>query len=180
MVIIITEGETDIEFIRDFIDASLNVPRDKYEFKNFEGKDNIFNRVHKIYDEIESELEIIDGIFITADADDPKDPSPIRGYHETEEALKALMGDLDFGVPMDHYIFCDDNREGFLESFLLSVLDDEQKQCVQNFKECYRYEISDKLTYNTFYKQRKHPFDFSHKNFTELKTKLQTLFEGTE
>ena len=180
MVIIITEGKTDIEFLEDFINSELSIPREKYEFKNFEGKDNIFKSSHEIYDEIEGELDIINSIFITVDADDPNDPSPVRGYHETKDAIEILTSNLDFDIPMDHFIFCDENREGFLESFLLSVLDDEQTKCIENFRGCYKYELSDKWAYNTFYKQKKHPFDFSHPNFNILKTKLQTLFEGTE
>ena len=179
MVIIITEGKTDIEFIKDFINSELDLSREKYEFKNFEGKDNIFQCGHKIYNEIENELDIIDKILITVDADDPNDPSPIRGYQETKDALESLTRDLDFNRPMDHYIFCDENREGFLESFLLSVLDDGQKECIANFRECYQYRLSDKWAYNTLYKHNRYPFNFNHPNFSELKTKLQTLFEGT-
>ncbi len=177
MVIIITEGKTDIEFVDDFIKSVLEIPRERYEFKNFEGKDNIFQVSHPIYDEIEKELDIVDAIFICVDADDPSDPSPIRGYNETEDALKRLKDDLGFDVPIDYYIFCDENREGFLESFLLSFLDDEQKACIQNFRECYKYELSDKWTYNSFYKQKQHPFDFSHPNFNDLKQKLTNLFK---
>jgi hypothetical protein len=65
-----------------------------------------------------------------------------------------------------------------LESFLLSVLDDEQKECIEEFKKCYKYELSDKWTYNTFYKQKKHPFDFDHPNFQPLKDKLTDLFKN--
>ena len=180
MVVIVAEGRTDIEFLEDLISSEFGISREKYEFKNFEGKDNIFNRAHKIYNEIEKDLDIIHGMFIVVDADYPKDTSPIRGYDETQEALTGLIRDLDFGLPTENYIFCDNNKKGFLESFLLSTLDDKQKKCIADFKKCYSYELSDKWAYNTFYKQKKHPFDFSHPNFSELKTKLQTLFEGTE
>ena len=180
MVVIIAEGKTDIEFLKDFILNELNISREKFEIKDFNGKNNIFKIDCKIYDEIENELDIIDSILITADADDPKDPSPIRGYKETESALKKLIKDLDFKISIDYYIFCDKNRKGYLESFLLSVLDDEQKECIEAFKECYKYELKDKLTYNTFYKQKAYPFDFNHPNFNELKTKLKNLFEGIE
>ena len=69
---------------------------------------------------------------------------------------------------------CDENKEGNLESFLLSVLDNTQKKCIGLFKDCYKYEINDKLVYNTFYRHKKHPFDFEHTNFNILKkiTKL--------
>ena len=41
-----------------------------------------------------------------------------------------------------------------------------------------QYELTDKWAYNTFYKQKKHPFDFHHTNFDELKQKLQNLFHS--
>jgi len=176
MVICIVEGITDSEFLTDLM-KELNVPREQIEFKVFEGKDNIFKTTHKLYDEIEKDLDIIDSIFITLDADDPKDNCPIRGYTETEKAINKLIDTLSFEVNIDYYIFSDTKQEGYLESFLLSVLDDTQTKCVNNFKECFTYELSDKWVYNSFYKHNKHPFDFSHKNFKELKTKLQTLFK---
>ncbi len=180
MVEIIVEGITDAEFLKDFIESNFNITREKYEFKLFNGKDNIFKLNHKYYDEIEAELKIIDAIIIFVDADDPNDPSPIRGYEETKNSLKELIENLDFNIPIDYYIFCDENKEGYLESFLLSILDNTQKECIEKFKECYEYNTTDKWIYKDFYKQRKHPFDYSHPNFNKLKTKLKNLFEGIE
>ncbi len=177
MVVIITEGKSDIEFLEDFILNTIKIAREKFEFKNFEGKDNIFQLNHKFYDEIENELDIIDAILITTDADNPNDTSSIRGYNETENKLKELINNLSFDVFIDYYIFCDEKKEGYLESFLLSVLDDNQKECIQNFKECYKYDLTDKWVYNTFYKQKKYPFNYSHPNFNELRVKLQNLFK---
>ncbi len=179
MVVILTEGKTDIEFLKDFILTELKIQREKFEFKNFEGKDNIFKLNHKIYDEIENELDIIDSILIAVDADDPNEPSPIRGYKKTEKELKELIKNLNFNIPIDYYIFCDEKKEGYLESFLLSVLDNNQKECIQNFKECYKYDLTDKWVYNSFYKQKKYPFDYSHPNFNELRNKLKNLFKDT-
>ncbi len=178
MVVIITEGKSDIEFLNDFISTKFNISKDKYKFKNFEGKDNIFKLDHKFYDEIENELDIIDAIFITTDADDPKELSNIRGYNKTKEKLEELIKNLDFDIFMDYYIFCDEKKEGYLESFLLSVLDNKQKECIKNFKTCFQYELSDKWVYNSFYKHHKYPFDYSHPNFNTLREKLQNLFEG--
>ena len=177
MVVIIAEGKTDIEFLTDFIVDELNIKREKFETKDFKGKNNIFKLDCKIYDEIENELDIIDSVLITVDADDPKDPSHIRGYNETEVKLKELIEDLNFNIPIDYYIFCDDSKEGYLESFLLSVLENEQQECIKSFRECYKYELKDKFTYNTFYKQKEYPFDFSHPNFNKLKQKLKNIFK---
>jgi len=181
MVAFIVEGKTDSEFLEDFINKQYpTVSREKYDIKIFVGKDNIFKLDHKIYDEIEKALHIYEKLLILTDADDPKDPSLIRGYEETEKALKKLIENLDFNIEVDYYIICDENKKGYLESFLLSVLDDEQKKCIEEFKKCYKYETPDKWVYKTFYKHKHYPFDYSHPNFKELKDKLKNLFEGTE
>jgi len=180
MVTIVVEGKTDREFLQDFISKTFDVAKEKYNFKIFDGKDNIFKLSHKYYEEIEKELDTIDKILIAVDADDPKDKCPIRGYEETEQKLKEHIEDLDFNIPVDYFIFSDDEQRGYLESFLLSVLDEEQKACINTFKDCFAYDLSDKWVYNSFYKHNDHPFDFSHSNFDELKQKLQNLFnEGT-
>lgn len=174
MVIIAYEGKTDEEFLNSLLDA-YQLP--KVTYYNFEGKDNILNISHSYYDEIESNIKKIEKILIIVDADNKKDPNPNRGYEASEKALCQLIEDLGFDVSIEYHIMCNDNKEGHLESFLLSVLDDEQKKCFEKFKECYQYELSDKFVYNTFYKQMQHPFDYNHPNFNELKQKLQNLFE---
>jgi len=180
MVAILFEGKSDGKFFDDIIEQ-YNLPKEKVTYYDFEGKDNIFNINHKYYTEIESDIEInkIQKIFIVVDADNPKDPNLCRGYDASSTALKSLISDLSFNIPIDHYIMCNTEKEGYLESFLLSVLDDTQIQCVTDFKSCFTYELSDKWIYNSFYKHNNHPFDFSHENFNVLKTKLQTLFKGT-
>jgi hypothetical protein len=179
MVAIIVEGKTDQEFLDDFIRDQFSVSREQVEFKIFKGKDNIFKLDHQLYEEIENEQDIYERLLIVVDADYPKDTSPIRGYGATEKALKKLIVDLGFGIETDYFIFSDtDKQTGCLESFLLGVLDNDQKECIEDFRGCYEYELSDKWVFNTFYKQQKHPFDYDHPNFSELKQKLQNLFEG--
>jgi len=177
MVIIAFEGKTDREFLNSFLSA-YKLPQNEVIYFNFEGKDNILNISHSYYDEIEKKyIDKIDDMLIVVDADNKSDPNPNRGYKASKIALLQLIDNLDFNINIQYHIMCDENKEGHLESFLLSVLDDKQKECFENFKECYKYELSDKLVYNTFYKQMKHPFDFNHSNFNELKQKLKNLFE---
>lgn len=173
MVVIAYEGKSDGEFFDSLLTA-YNLSKATYY--DFEGKDNILNLAHKYYAEIEKELMKIDKMLIVVDADNEKDPNPNRGYEASEAVLIQLIKDLDFNIPIEYHIMCDSNKEGNLESFLLSVLDDKQKDCIDSFKECYQYQLTDKWAYNTFYKQKKHPFYFSHTNFDELKQKLQNLF----
>lgn len=177
MVIIAYEGKSDSEFL-DKIIEEYDLPQNEVIYYDFSGKDNILNISHSYYDEIEKyHLNKIEKMLIIVDADNERDTNPNRGYEASEKALQSLIKDLEFNIDIDYHIMCDSKKEGNLESFLLSVLDDKQKKCINNFKECYKYELTDKWTYNTFYKQKKHPFDFKHKNFDELKQKLKKLFE---
>jgi hypothetical protein len=178
MVAILFEGKSDNEFFDSLLDE-YRLDKNQVVFKNFKGKDNLFNISHKHYNSIETDIHAgkIDSVLLVVDADNENDPNPDRGYDASEKKLKEVIDNLGFDVPMDYYIMCDENKEGNLESFLLSVLDDKQKKCIDNFRECYKYELTDKWAYNTFYKQKKYPFDFQHQNFNELKTKLQNLFK---
>ena len=179
MVIIAYEGKSDGEFFDTLLDE-YNLDKNAVTYYDFTGKDNLFNISHQHYKEIEEKyINIVNKILLVVDADNKTDPNPNRGYDASEKALKKLIEDLSFeDISIDYYIMCDENKEGNLESFLLSVLDEEQKECIRRFRECYKYELTDKWAYNTFYKQKKYPFDFSHPNFNELKEKLQNLFEG--
>jgi len=179
MVAILFEGKTDRQFLEQ-ICKTYELPLDKIKYFNFEGKDNLFNISDSNYDELENDIKVlqkIDKILIVTDADNKNDPNPYRGFKATKNKLKETISKLDFDIPIDYYIMCDENKQGNLESFLLSVLDEEQKKCIDEFKKCYKYELNDKWVYNTFYKQKKHPFDFEHPNFTLLKNKLMDLFK---
>jgi len=180
MVAILFEGKSDEEFFRSIL-SFYQLDISKILFYNFQGKDNILNIGHKKYDEIEIDISVgkIQKVLVVVDADNESDQNPNRGFVKSKEALKKLLSDLNFEVNIDFYIMCDEQKEGNLESFLLSVLEDTQRKCIDTFKECYQYELSDKWVYNSFYKQKKHPFDFSHSNFDKLKQKLQNLYKET-
>ena len=178
MVAILFEGISDEEVLKSIIEE-YNLKSNNVLFFDFKGKDNIFNISHKYYDEIEDEIEVgrIEKILIIVDADNPNDTNPNRGYTSSEKKLKEIITNLEFNISIDYYIMCDMNKEGNLESFLLSVLDNEQQECIKKFRECYKHDLSDKAVYNTFYKQKKEPFGFNHSNFDLLKEKLTNLFE---
>jgi len=176
MVIIGYEGQSDGEFFDTLLDT-YELDKNNVIYYEFKGKDNLFKISHLNYDEIEEDLAKIDRILLVVDADNKKDPNPNRGYEASEKKLKEIIENLEFDVPVDYYIMCDEEREGNLESFLLSILDDEQKECIKKFRDCYKYELTDKWAYSTFYKDKKYPFDYSHPNFDELKQKLTNLFK---
>jgi len=178
MVIIAYEGKSDGEFFNTLLDE-YKLDKNQVLYYDFKGKDNLFNIGHEHYDEIEKKyLSKVYKILLVVDADNKKDQNPNRGYDASQKALKVLIDDLAFeDVSIDYFIMCDENKEGYLESFLLSVLDDTQKECIEKFKCCFEYELTDKWVYNSFYKHNSHPFDFSHKIFDELKQKLKNLFK---
>jgi len=139
VVIIAFEGKTDKEFLNSLLDT-YELPHNEVTYFNFEGKDNILNVSHSYYDEIEKNyINKIDNMLIVVDADNRADPNPNRGYEASEIALNQLIADLGFDVKIQYHIMCDENREGHLESFLLSVLNEEQKECFKKFKECYTF-----------------------------------------
>jgi len=177
MVVIAYEGKSDGEFF-DILLKDYDLPSNEVIYYDFEGKDNLFNILHPYYDEIEKKhLNKIDAMLLVVDADNKKDPNPNRGYEASESKLKEVINDLSFDITIEYYIMCDENQEGYLESFLLSVLQDKEKECIQSFKSCFEYDLSDKWVYNSFYKHNQHPFDLNHPNFDELKQKQKSLFK---
>ena len=170
MVAILHEGKTDRAFF-DTILKTYNLPNDEENVKyyDFGGVDNIFKLNHRHYDILEEEISVgkISKALIVVDAD--------NHYDEREANLKTFIDDLDFNVDVDYFIMCSENHTGNLESFLLSSLDDDQKECLKTFLDCYEHEFTDKHIYNIFYKNKKHPFDFNTPVFNDLKLKLEKL-----
>lgn len=177
MVAILFEGISDKDFF-DSILREYSLPKENVTFFKFDGKDNIFKISHSNYDYLESDIDAgkITKALIVVDADNVKDPNPNRGYTPSENKLKEIIRELEFDIPINYHIMCDENQEGNLESFLLSVLEDEQKECIEKFRHCYKYDLTDKWAYNTFYKHKQYPFDYNHTNFQPLKKTLTELF----
>ena len=140
MVAILYEGKSDGQFFNDLLEKYA-LPKSKVVYYDFQGKDNLFNISHIFYNEIEEDIKSgrIQKILIIADADNPKDPNPHRGYEATKSKLQEIINNLDFSVPIEYYIMCDETQQGYLESFLLSVLDNKQKMCIEDFKNCFKY-----------------------------------------
>jgi len=177
MVAILYEGISDKAFFNSILEE-YNLPKEEVIFYGFEGKDNLFKISHSNYNYLESDIDVgrVTKVLLVVDADNEKDPNPHRGFEASKTKLEETISDLNFDVPLYYYIMCDEKNEGNLESFLLSVLENDQKECINKFRECYKYDLTDKWAYNTFYKQKKYPFDYSHQNFIPLKNTLTKLF----
>ena len=72
-----------------------------------------------------------------------------------------------------------DNTLQYLESLLLSTLDEEKVKCIQAFLDCSHFKSKDnhKSILNQIYKTAysNAPFDLKHSHFDELKQKLRDL-----
>lgn len=177
MVAILFEGISDKAFFHSILEE-YNLEKTEVVFYGFEGKDNLFKISHSNYNYLESDIDVgrVTKALLVVDADNEKDTNPNRGFKASKTKLEEVITELDFDISLDYYIMCDENKEGNLESFLLSVLEDNQKECIEKFRECYKYDLTDKWAYNTFYKQKKYPFDYNHENFKPLKDVLTNLF----
>jgi tRNA nucleotidyltransferase (CCA-adding enzyme) len=180
-VAILCEGKTDKYFLKLFLeDLGLDVT--KVVFFILDGKSNFFKKDNEKYEELLIELntEKINKILFVLDADNIENDSVYGGYSNTENELNKTISSLKLSN-YDTYIVCDPKtKEGYLESLILSTLSIEQKNCITNFLDCsdFKGKESHKAIINQIYKQAypSTPYDFSHKNFNELKTKLKDLF----
>jgi len=170
MVALLHEGKTDRAFFNNILKA-YNLPNDEENIKyyDFGGVDNIFKLNNRHYDILEEEINVgkVSKALIVVDAD--------YQYEDRENNLKKLIEDLEFDIEIDYFIMSGEDRTGNLESFLLSSLDDDQKECLKTFLDCYEHEFTQKHIYNIFYKDKRHPFDFNTPVFNELKSKLENL-----
>jgi hypothetical protein len=95
--------------------------------------------------------------------------------------LEKIIIHLGFQEISQIYIMCDPNtNEGYLESFILSAIPSEQRNCIESFLTCSQFKSkeSHKAIINQIYKiaYPNYPCDFTHKHFEPLKATLKSLF----
>lgn len=183
MVKIVCEGKTDknkiIELLK-FLDIS-------YSCDNFivmGNKSNFFKIENREYKTLLQFIKAdkIDKILFIIDADYYKDNKEYGGYSNTKDKIEKLLIDLNVKSISDYYITCNPNtKDGYLESLLLSTVNDNLKKCYDEFLDCIEFKEKNQHKYimEQLHKitQPKKPYDFNHKNFKELKEKLIKLFE---
>jgi hypothetical protein len=176
---IICEGRGDKEFLKEFIKhLKLEI---EPNFYTFGGKSFILDSAHYKYKEIRS---IVDAepykLLFVMDADDVKNDAGYGGFEKTQQALNQVIAQLGLAEISSTYIMCDPiTKIGYLESLILSTIPDCQKKCVQTFLECSEFKSKEdhKAVWNGIYKTAyPKPYDLSHQNLDELKTKLLALF----
>jgi len=165
----------------------LDLPEDTVKFIGVGVKSNFFKKNNDNYKELlldVHELQRVSKVLFIVDADYVKTDAVYGGYENTKKELEKVIKELKLKNHSDTYIMCDPTDKcGYLESFILSTIPTEQKECIETFLDCsdFKSKENHKAILNQIYKTAypKAPFDFSHTNFDELKQKLQTLFEGT-
>lgn len=176
MVAILHEGKSiDKSFFQLLLD-DLKLNASLVNFYGMGTKSNFFNSSFAQYQDLslEIERENIDKVLFIIDADE--------SFEQTETKLLAIMDELQITEISHYYIACDPiTKEGYLESLILSSLSEEQKKCINDFLTCsdFKSKTHDKSIFNIIYKNAypNAPFDFSHENFNDLKSKLTNLFE---
>jgi tRNA nucleotidyltransferase (CCA-adding enzyme) len=123
-------------------------------------------------------------VLFVVDADDVKNDSVYGGFENTNKGLDEIIAELEFQAVSSTYIMCDPNtKAGYLESFILSTIPEQQKACIERFLECSQFKSKEnhKAILNQIYNMAypDSPYDFKHSHFDELKTKLIWLFAGS-
>ena len=184
---IFVEGHDDKKFIKKLLehlkkDQKITIKgKDRINFNNYLQKMKGKTKLLK-YDEYKNITKTIENKKITKclfifDCDFEKDDNQRNGMEKSQACFDQLKKELNWSISSDSYIF---NRN--LDYFLLTTLD--EKDCYEHFKElvnCLKIKETRKNRKpiaNLYRDLYPHPqFDFSHKNFDELKRKLVALFE---
>ena len=176
MYAILHEGKSiDKSFFKLLLD-NLKLDKSQVLFYGMGTKSNFFKKEHSQYADLKLEIqsENVTKLLFIIDAD--------NDFEDTENKLVNIINELNFKEISKFYIACNPlTKEGYLESIILSSLSDVQKNCIENFLECSEFKLKthDKSILNEIYKKAypNAPYDFTHKNFNELKQKLQNLFK---
>ena len=180
MITIICEGESDKEFINLFLahlkqEGKLN-PLQEYKgcITSKGGKSKLLAKAN--YTQLTKRIDNnkVKKVLFIFDADFSED-GKCNGLKNSKKCVEKLIKDLAWNIETDYYIF-DKN----LDNFIINTLSKEQQKCFEEFDECLEIEDKNKnkkistCIYKKLYPQS--PYDFSHKNFDELKQKLTNLF----
>jgi len=182
-LVIFHEGKSIDKSFFELLMNDLTLDSKKVEFYGMGGKSNFFKKDNINYKNLLLEIEEIDKILFIVDSDYETEQN-FGGYENTLREIKNIQSELKIDMISDTFIAYDKNRkskEGYLESLILSSLTDEQNDCVKSFLEkCpeFKGRNSHKSIFNVIYKNAypNKPYNFEHKNFDELKSKLKFLF----
>jgi hypothetical protein len=183
MVKIICEGKTDKNKISELL-TFLNISYSDDNFNVMGDKSNIFKEEDTRYKVLLGLIKSdkIEQVLFIVDADYQKDNHIYGGYDNTKKEIEKLFINLKIKNISDYYITCNPiTKDGYLESLLLSTVDDNLKTCYDKFLDCIDFKEKNQHKYimEQLHKitQPNKPYDFNHQNFNELKEKLKKLFQ---
>jgi len=186
MVKIICEGVGDVKNIKKLLNF-LEISFHNEDFLSTNGKSFLLDKDLHEYTILTTKVKegFVQKILFIIDVDHVENDQTLCGIENTVSKIKTLQSDLGVKEISDYYLACDPiTQKGYFESLLLSTVDKEVIKCYEDFRECsaLNSKAVDKNILTELHNLTKpeKPYDFSHKNFNTLKTKLQTLFEGTE
>jgi len=189
-VAILHEGnnkQTNDNALLKLLIQNLGLDLESINFIGMGGKSNFFKAENENYKllKIEIEREEVSKVLFVIDADYEKDNSVYGGCQNTQTELSKIIDSLGLKDISDTYITCDpQTQDGYLESLILSSIPKEQKECIETFLECSEFKSKEnhKAILNQIYKNAypNAPYDFTHPNFNDLKTKLEKLIPKKE
>jgi hypothetical protein len=174
----------DRRFIESMI-AHLGMDLNQVEFYGMGVKSNFFKLECTQYARLQQLFAagVLEKLLFIADADDIKNDAVYGGLQSTGNGLNEIIGQLGFDGIASFFVMCDPVLQiGYLESFILSTIPDEQKSCIQAFLSCSNFSSKDNhkailnQIYNLAYPHA--PYDFTHAHFDKLKQQLRNLFSS--
>ena len=181
--LILCEGGDDIAFLNRYLNEFLGIDKKIYEIRKMDNKSNFFKK--EKYKTISQQIEanLYDKVLFVLDSDFEENDSIYGGYKNTEEKIKEIIKELKLDTVSQYFISCEPNtKNGNLEHLLLSTCEESKKDCIETFINCIGLmdiETSNKKIVLTTYKEifNNHPYNLGHKNFDELKIKIDDLFK---
>jgi len=184
-VAILHEGNAkkthDNELLKLLIE-DLGCDVNKVEFFGFGSKSNFFKLDNPKYERLKLQIEeeSINKILFVVDADYEENDEKCGGFENTEKELRKIINNLSLSNISDIYVTCDpQTKDGYLESFILSTIPTEKKECIETFLDCSDFKLkkNHKSVLSEIYKKAypNAPYDFKHPNFYGLKMKLTKL-----
>jgi len=161
----------------------LGLDYQKVEFFGVGTKSNFFKSESLVYKDLKLRIQegAISKVLFISDADYKHNDLKYGGFDNCKEELGKMILNLNFSCTSDIYITCNpQSKDGYLESLILSTIQEEEKKCIETFIKCssFQSKSNDKAILNQIYKNAypNAPFNFEHQNFDKLKQKLQNLF----
>lgn len=162
--------------------SNSKIDLNKIEFHGIGTKSNFF-KIDSYPKDLKDgvKTEQVNKVLFIVDADDIRNDAVYGGFENTERALNEIIAELEFQEVSSTYIMCDPiSKTGYLESFILSTIPQQQRNCIEQFLECSQFKSKENhkailnQIYNIAYPNA--PYNFENTYFDVLKEKLRNLF----